>query len=77
MQSQVRRDWIGADAVFHSPEVLRSRGRSCGWLAGVSQLCALGTLVVAGPEVATLFFKYIETLNNLDSRAQKVTKHFT
>ena len=29
MQSQVPRDWIGADAVFHSPEVLGSRGESC------------------------------------------------
>jgi hypothetical protein len=29
MQSQVPGDWIGADAVFHSPEVLRSRGGSC------------------------------------------------
>jgi hypothetical protein len=26
MQSQVLRDWIGADAVFHSAEVLSSRG---------------------------------------------------
>ena len=25
-QSQVPRDWIGAEAVFHSPEVLGSRG---------------------------------------------------
>jgi hypothetical protein len=29
MQSQVPRDWIGADAVFHSPEVLGSCGGSC------------------------------------------------
>jgi hypothetical protein len=29
MQSQVLRDWIGAEAVFHSPEVLGSRGESC------------------------------------------------
>ena len=29
MQSQVPRDWIGADAVFHSPEVLGSHGGSC------------------------------------------------
>ena len=29
MQSQVLRDWIGADAVFHSPEVLGSHGESC------------------------------------------------
>jgi hypothetical protein len=29
MQSQVPREWIGADAVFHSPEVLGSRGESC------------------------------------------------
>jgi hypothetical protein len=28
-QSQVPRDWIGAGAVFHSPEVLGSRGESC------------------------------------------------
>jgi hypothetical protein len=28
-QSQVMCDWIGADAVFHSPEVLGSRGESC------------------------------------------------
>ena len=34
-QSQVLRDWIRAEAVFHSPEVLRSRGWSCGYLAGV------------------------------------------
>jgi hypothetical protein len=27
-QSQVLCDWIGADAVFHSPEVLGSRGES-------------------------------------------------
>ena len=29
MQSQVPHDWIGADGVFHSPEVLGSRGGSC------------------------------------------------
>jgi hypothetical protein len=28
-QSQVPRNWIGAGAVFHSPEVLGSRGESC------------------------------------------------
>jgi hypothetical protein len=28
-QSQVPRDWIGAGAVFHSPEVLGSRVESC------------------------------------------------
>jgi hypothetical protein len=28
-QSQVLRNWIGAGAVFHSPEVLWSRGESC------------------------------------------------
>jgi hypothetical protein len=38
MQSQVQRDWIGAEAVFHSPEVLRTRGVSCGYLAGVRRL---------------------------------------
>ena len=34
MQSQVPHDWIGVDAVFHSPEVLRSRGGSCGGSCG-------------------------------------------
>ena len=29
MQSQVLRNWIGADTVFHSPEVLRSSWGSC------------------------------------------------
>ena len=33
-QSQVPRDWIGAGAVFHSPEVLGSRGESCGGPCG-------------------------------------------
>jgi hypothetical protein len=28
-QSQVPSDWIGAGAVFHSPEVLGSRGEFC------------------------------------------------
>jgi hypothetical protein len=28
-QSQVQRDWIGAGAVFHSPDVLGSGGESC------------------------------------------------
>jgi hypothetical protein len=26
VQSQILHDWIGAEVVFHSPEVLRSRG---------------------------------------------------
>jgi hypothetical protein len=29
LQSQISCDWIGAGAVFHSPEVLGSRGESC------------------------------------------------
>jgi hypothetical protein len=43
-QSQVLRDWIGAGAVFHSPEVLGSRGESrvgpCGCWA---RLCWQGS----------------------------------
>jgi hypothetical protein len=39
-QSQVLRDWIGAGAVFHSPEILGSRGESrvgpCGCWARLS-----------------------------------------
>ena len=33
--------------MFHSPQVLRSHGRSCGLLAGVSRLHALATSVLA------------------------------
>ena len=44
LQSQVPRDWIGAGAVFHSPEVLGSRGESrvgpCGCWA---RLCWQGS----------------------------------
>jgi hypothetical protein len=44
-QSQVPRNWIGAGAVFHSPEVLGSRGEShvgpCGCWA---RLCWQGSL---------------------------------
>jgi hypothetical protein len=36
-QSQVPRNWIGAGAVFHSPEVLGSRGESRVGPAGVGQ----------------------------------------
>jgi hypothetical protein len=57
MQSQVPHDWIGADAVFHSPEVLRSRGGCCGLLAGVSRLCALATPVLLGPEGSYKHYK--------------------
>ena len=32
MQAQVLRDWIGVAAVFHTLEVLRSRGVSCGYM---------------------------------------------
>jgi hypothetical protein len=43
-QSQVPRDWIGADTVIHSPEVLGSRGESrvdpCGCWA---RLCWQGS----------------------------------
>jgi hypothetical protein len=47
MQSQVLSDWIGAEVVFHSPEVLRSCGVFCGDLAGVCRLRDQGTLVLA------------------------------
>ena len=43
-QSQVPCDWIGAGAVFHSPEVLGSRGESCVGLCGCwARLCWQGT----------------------------------
>jgi hypothetical protein len=36
-QSQVLCDWIGADTVFHSPEVLGSRGNPVWALQGVGR----------------------------------------
>jgi hypothetical protein len=46
MQSQVPQDWIGADAVFHSPEVLRSlpeahfyHFKTILWAAPLQNLC--------------------------------------
>jgi hypothetical protein len=57
-QSQVPRDWIGAGAVFHSPEVLGSRGESrvgpCGCWA---RLCWQGSpgFESSGKEMFALF----------------------
>jgi hypothetical protein len=56
MQSQVPRDWIGAAAVFHSPEALSSREVSCGYLAGVCRLCTQATLVLVGTGRASFLF---------------------
>jgi hypothetical protein len=44
MQSQVPGDWIGAGAVFHSPEVLVSRGGSSLGPLGVPLLAILNRL---------------------------------
>jgi hypothetical protein len=48
-QSQVPRDWIRAGAVFHSPEVLGSRGGShvgpCGCWARLSIMAVLKVIV--------------------------------
>ena len=41
------RTYLMADVAIHSPEFLRSRGGSCGYLAGVSRLWAQGTQVLA------------------------------
>jgi hypothetical protein len=49
-QSQVTRDWIGAGAVFHSPEVLGSRGESCGGPCGC-QTTPLARKPWAGVEI--------------------------
>ena len=43
---QIPYNWIGTEAVLHSPEVLRSRGGSCGDLAGVRRLLAQGNPVL-------------------------------
>ena len=46
MLSQVPRNWIGTEVVFHSPVVLRSRGVSCRDCGGVCQLSAQGDPVL-------------------------------
>ena len=46
MLSQVPRDWIETEVVFHSPEVLRSCGESSSDLGDVCQLCAHGDTVL-------------------------------
>jgi hypothetical protein len=43
--SQARHNWIGADVVFHSPVILRSRGESSGDWGGVCWFRAQGDLV--------------------------------
>jgi hypothetical protein len=48
MLSQVLHNWIGTEVVFHSPEVLRSRGERFVDLGGVSRLRAQGDPVL-GP----------------------------
>ena len=40
-------DWIGTEVVFHSPEVLRSRGESSADLGGFRQLSAQDDPVLA------------------------------
>jgi hypothetical protein len=66
-QSQVPCDWIGAGAVFHSPEVLGSRGESwvgpCGYWArlcwqgssGLDVFSLIGGLVPGSPGVTGWF----------------------
>ena len=44
--------------MFHSPEVLTSRGESCEDLGGVSRLCAQGGLVLAPMGRDINLFKY-------------------
>jgi hypothetical protein len=60
-QSQVPRDWIGAGAVFHSPEVFGSRGESCVGPCGC-QATLLATylffLVVSGDCLVFLFLAH-------------------
>jgi hypothetical protein len=63
-QSQVPLDWIGADTVFHSPEVLGSRGESCVGPCGCRRLRWQGTLVLESVSFLkemfcfVLFFSY-------------------
>jgi hypothetical protein len=59
MQSQVPRDWIGADAVFYSPEVLGSRGDPVWVLAGIWRLPGPGTPVLQWTGRAQFFKKEV------------------
>jgi hypothetical protein len=58
LQSQVLRDWIGAGAVFHSPEVLGSRGESCVGPCGCwARLCWHGSPGLESSGRARILFK--------------------
>jgi hypothetical protein len=63
-QSQVQRDWIGAGAVFHSPEVLGSRGESrvgpCGCWARLCWQVARGSSRAEGD------FKFLTLATYMD-----------
>jgi hypothetical protein len=69
-QSQVPRDWIGAGAVFHSPEVLGSRGESCVGPCGCwVRLCWQGSpgLEWSGRGLSTyiIFHHMIDIVSNM------------
>jgi hypothetical protein len=52
------RNCLLAEVVFHSPEVLRSHGESCGDLGGVRRFLTQGALVLVptGRDLSSVFF---------------------
>uniref|UniRef100_A0A8C6G8F3 Uncharacterized protein n=1 Tax=Mus spicilegus TaxID=10103 RepID=A0A8C6G8F3_MUSSI len=61
--SQVLRDWIGEGTVFHSPEILGSRGESC---VGPCGCCASPLARYPGARVvSSLYILDISPLSDL------------
>jgi hypothetical protein len=67
MLSQVPRNWIGTEVVFHSPEVLRSHGESSRDLGGVCWFCAQLDPVLVPTGKALLFLNLVFSLCSGDS----------
>jgi hypothetical protein len=71
LQSQVPRDWIGAGAVFHSPEVLGSRGESCVGPCGCwARLCWQSS---PGLESCGDFFDYLTQSSQISPHSSLIS----
>jgi hypothetical protein len=64
MQSQVPSDWIGADAVFLSPEVLGSCGESCVGPCGCREtpLARPWSTFLNGQDVRTCLLHFLDDI---------------
>ena len=74
MQSQVPRDWIGTDTVFHSPEVLGSHGGPVWVLVGVRRLLGQGTLVLQWTGRLDFLYTYMVIFISSDLFSLEVCK---